>query len=68
MNILTARDLKKSFGKLPVLRGVDLTLKKGEIYVIFGSNGVGKTNMIKILATLTKPDSGRNVLSFFSFD
>lgn len=48
----------KSFGRYPVLRGVDLEVGKGEFLTIFGPNGAGKTTLIKIIATLSKPSSG----------
>ncbi len=50
--------LTKSFGSLLVLRGIDLRVKKGEFLTIFGPNAAGKTTLIKILATLSKPSSG----------
>jgi ABC-2 type transport system ATP-binding protein len=50
--------LQKSFKKLPVLKGVDLVVDKGCIFALLGSNGAGKTTMIKILTTLLKQDAG----------
>lgn len=50
--------LTKSFGSLLVLRGIDLRVKKGEFLTIFGPNAAGKTTLIKILATLSRPSSG----------
>jgi ABC-2 type transport system ATP-binding protein len=52
------RGLKKSFGKTKVLRGVNLNVKRGEIFALLGSNGAGKTTIVNILATLLKADSG----------
>lgn len=50
--------LKKSFQNVPVLRDVTFDVKKGSIFSLLGSNGAGKTTIIKILTTLIKPDSG----------
>jgi heme exporter protein A len=59
---LTARDLTKSFGGAPVLRGINLSLRYGESVVIFGPNGAGKTTLLKVLATIMKPSSGEIVV------
>jgi heme exporter protein A len=56
---IKAEGLTKSFGSIEALRGVDLSIKKGEFYTLFGPNGAGKTTFIKILSTLAKPSSGR---------
>ncbi|WP_436701787.1 ABC transporter ATP-binding protein [Nocardioides sp. BYT-33-1] len=50
--------VEKSFGDLPVLRGVDLEVAAGSIVALLGSNGAGKTTLIRILATLTRADAG----------
>ena len=55
-------DIKKSFGTLEVLKGIDLIINKGEVISIVGPSGAGKTTLLKILATLSMPDSG-NILS-----
>ena len=52
------RGLEKSFGELAVLRGVDLDVAPGSITALLGSNGAGKTTVIKILSTLAKADAG----------
>jgi heme exporter protein A len=56
--IIKAKSITKSFGYVQVLKGLDLTVNKGDRYVLFGSNGVGKTTLVKILATLVQADSG----------
>lgn len=53
-----ARGLTKSFGDLPVLKGVDLDVTPGSIVALLGSNGAGKTTLVRILATLLPADSG----------
>ncbi|TAK32641.1 MAG: heme ABC exporter ATP-binding protein CcmA [Chloroflexota bacterium] len=55
---ILVRDLRKSFGPMPVLRGVDLTVAPGERLALFGTNGAGKTTLIRILATLIRPSLG----------
>ncbi len=55
---IIAKDIKKSFGRLNVLNGVNISINQGDIYILFGSNGVGKTTFIKILSTILLPDSG----------
>jgi ABC-2 type transport system ATP-binding protein len=51
--------LVKSFKDLEVLRGVDFEVERGSIFALLGSNGAGKTTVIRILATLLRPDAGR---------
>lgn len=52
------RGLEKSYGDLPVLRGVDLDVAPGTVHALLGSNGAGKTTLIRILATLMGHDAG----------
>lgn len=56
--MLVATGITKSFGSLPILKGVDLTVNKGEIISIVGASGAGKSTLLQILGSLTKPDSG----------
>ncbi|MEM6298267.1 MAG: ABC transporter ATP-binding protein [Bacteroidota bacterium] len=56
--MLKAQNLKKSYGKLPVLKGIDLEVKPKEAVSIVGSSGAGKTTLLHLLATLDNPDSG----------
>jgi len=51
-------DLRKSYGKLEVLTGVDLEVAPGSIFALLGSNGAGKTTLVRILATLITADAG----------
>jgi ABC-2 type transport system ATP-binding protein len=53
-----AHGITKSFGTLRAVDGLDLTIPSGCVYGILGPNGAGKTTMIRILATLTRPDAG----------
>jgi ABC-2 type transport system ATP-binding protein len=57
--------LTKSYGDLDVLRGVDFEVAPGSIFALLGSNGAGKTTVIKILATLLKADGGSAVVNGF---
>jgi ABC-2 type transport system ATP-binding protein len=50
--------LEKSFKQLKVLRGVDIDVTRGSIFALLGSNGAGKTTVVKILSTLLKADTG----------
>ncbi|MDA8131098.1 MAG: ABC transporter ATP-binding protein [Elusimicrobia bacterium] len=57
-DILTAKDLRKAFGRKQVLKGLDLSASKGEVVGILGRNGSGKTTLFNILMDLTAMDSG----------
>lgn len=54
-----AEDLHKSFGSNPVLRGINLTVRRGEIVAIVGASGGGKSVLLKHLIGILRPDSGR---------
>ena len=56
--MIEINDIKKSFGSLQVLKGIDLRIEKGEIVSIVGPSGAGKTTLLQIIGTLDKPDSG----------
>ncbi len=57
--MIAVQGLEKSYGDHAVLRGVDLTVRRGEIFALLGPNGAGKTTAVNILTTLVKPDGGR---------
>ena len=57
--LIKAENIKKSFGSLEVLKGVNLEIPAGKIYSIVGASGAGKTTLLQIIGTLSKPDSGR---------
>ena len=56
--MIEVKNIRKSFSTLEVLKGVNLTVKKGEIVSIIGKSGAGKTTLLQIIGTLDKPDSG----------
>jgi simple sugar transport system ATP-binding protein len=56
--VLELRDIHKSFGRVEALRGVSLTLKRGEVHAVMGDNGAGKSTLLKVAAGVVKPDSG----------
>lgn len=57
--------LEKSYGKQHVLRGVDFEVERGSIFALLGSNGAGKTTVVRILATLLKADAGTALVNGF---
>jgi phospholipid/cholesterol/gamma-HCH transport system ATP-binding protein len=61
--VIALRNIRKSFGDMPVLKGIDLDVHKGENVVVLGRSGSGKSVLIRIIAGLLKPDQGSvNVL------
>lgn len=62
---IEVKGLRKSFKDTEVLKGVDFEVKRGEIFALLGSNGAGKTTIVRILSTLLKPDSGTVTVSGF---
>lgn len=56
--VIHVQGLEKSFKQLKVLRGVDIDVARGTIFALLGSNGAGKTTVVKILSTLLKADAG----------
>jgi len=60
--MIEIKDIWKSFGSLQVLKGVNLTVKKGEIVCIIGQSGAGKTTLLQIIGTLDKPDKGEIII------
>ena len=65
-NLLEARDLHKSFGRGPgrvhVLRGLDLSVRRGEFLAVMGPSGCGKSTLLHVLGLMTPPDRGAVVL------
>lgn len=62
---IQVRGLTKAFGSLQVLRGVDFEVARGSIFALLGTNGAGKTTIIKILSTLLGQDSGSATVNGF---
>lgn len=56
------KNIHKSFGGQPVLQGIDITIKKGEVVVIIGASGSGKSTLLRCMNLLERPDSGEIVL------
>lgn len=62
---IQVQGLRKSYKQLDVLKGVDFQVQKGSIFALLGSNGAGKTTIVKILTTLLKQDSGNVMVNGF---
>jgi ABC-2 type transport system ATP-binding protein len=62
---IQSKGLQKSYKQLHVLRGVDFEVEKGSIFALLGSNGAGKTTVVKILTTLLKQDGGTAAVNGF---
>ena len=60
--ILRAENIEKSYGELPILKGVNLEIKQNEIVSIVGTSGAGKTTLLQILGTLDQPTSGHLII------
>jgi branched-chain amino acid transport system ATP-binding protein len=58
-DLLAATGLTKGYGKIPVLKSVDLTVRQGEVHVVIGPNGAGKSTLLKVLSGELFPDQGR---------
>ena len=56
--MIELQGITKSFGSLQVLKGIDLTIGKGEVVSIVGPSGAGKTTLLQIMGTLDRPDGG----------
>lgn len=62
MEVLRVENIKKSFGKTEVLKGIDFSLKQGEVLSIIGSSGSGKTTLLRCLNFLETPQEGRIIV------
>jgi len=61
--MIKVQDIHKSFGELEVLRGVNLTVEKGEIVAIIGKSGAGKTTLLQLIGTLDRPTKGKVLIN-----
>jgi len=61
--MLLAKGIFKSYGSLPILKGIDLEINEAEVVSIVGSSGAGKTTLLQILGTLDSPDQGELVIN-----
>ncbi len=66
--MLKALNITKSYGQLSVLKGVDISVNKGEIVSILGSSGAGKSSLLHILGTLDKADTGTITINHQSLE
>ncbi|MEK3672244.1 MULTISPECIES: ABC transporter ATP-binding protein [unclassified Paenibacillus] len=64
-NAIEVKGLRKSFNNIEVLKGVDFEVRSGEIYALLGSNGAGKTTIVRTLTTLLKQDGGSATVNGF---
>lgn len=63
--IIEVSGVRKSFGDVKALKGVDLTVDKGSVLALLGPNGAGKTTLVRILTTLLRPDEGSATIDGF---
>lgn len=61
--MIQTQGITKSFGNLQVLKGIDLTINKGEVVAIVGPSGAGKTTLLQIIGTLDTPDNGKLLIN-----
>lgn len=59
MNLLRAKGIKRTYGSLQVLKGIDLEVEQGEVVAIVGASGAGKSTFLHILGTLDRPEEGQ---------
>lgn len=67
-DIITVSSLKKSFGKVKAVKGIDFSVKKGSLFAFLGPNGAGKSTTIDILCSLNKYDDGDVTVAGFDLD
>lgn len=62
-NIIEVNNLKKSYGKIEAVKGIDFYVERGKLFAFLGPNGAGKSTTIDILSTLLKPDEGEVLIN-----
>ena len=62
MKALEIKNLQKSYGKSPVIKGLNLIVEEGEVFGLIGPNGAGKSTLVKLILNLIKKDSGEIIL------
>lgn len=67
-DIITVSSLKKSFGKVKAVKGIDFSVKKGSLFAFLGPNGAGKSTTIDILCTLNKFDEGEITIAGYDMN
>ncbi|MDY6931706.1 MAG: heme ABC exporter ATP-binding protein CcmA [Halobacteriota archaeon] len=67
-NMIEIRDVTKKFGTNTVLDGVSLQIQKGDSFALIGPNGAGKTTLVRILSTLSNPNSGTIIINGFDIN
>ena len=63
--IISVKGVKKAFGEVQALNGIDFELQPGKVLGLLGPNGAGKTTLIRIMTTLLKPDEGEVKIAGF---
>ena len=66
--MIEVKDLHKSFGKLHVLKGIDFSAKQGEVVVIIGPSGMGKSTFLRCLNCIEFPEKGTIIIDGISVD
>ena len=66
--MITGKNIQKRYGTVEVLKGVEITINKGEVVAIVGPSGSGKSTLLHILGTLDKPDKGRVIMNGVTID
>jgi lipoprotein-releasing system ATP-binding protein len=61
--MIHVENIRKSYGNLEVLKGINLNVKKGEMISVLGESGAGKTTLLQIIGTLLRPDSGNIIIN-----
>ena len=61
--MITARNIYKNYGKVPVLKGIDIDIVEGEVTSIVGASGAGKSTLLHIIGTLDDPDKGEVIMA-----